>query len=244
MDDARTASSALWHEVDDPAAELCFGTDEVIRRAGGLAPKERARLARDMHDQTGQHLACLKLALDRVRKRCGARVRTADIDGALALVELIEEDLRRVLVGLHAPSLEASLDVALRELVADWSAATAIAARVKILGRTVQTAADSALYRIVQEALTNVAKHAATASLVAVTVRYGRDRVTLRIRDDGPGFCKAEILRSGGRPRFGLSGMRERAALAGFRIAIRTSPGAGTLIVAHVVRGRAGAEIS
>jgi signal transduction histidine kinase len=93
------------------------------------------------------------------------------------------------------------------------------------------------LFRVAQEALTNVARHA-QATRVDVSIRKLRDRVCMSIRDDGKSFDGERVLRSKGNGRLGLLGMRERLEMIGGHLAVESTPGRGTTVQAQIPLGR------
>jgi signal transduction histidine kinase len=185
------------------------------------AEAERGRWARELHDETLQGLASLKLALTGALRAEPVRAREA----VRSAVEHLEHDiaaLRMIIADLRPAALdELGLEPALRTLIAGVSKTAGLRARVSIrlgsgrLPPNVETIA----YRVAQEALTNVVKHA-DARTVSVDVRLDGGRLRLTVADDGRGV---EHVRDGG---YGIAGMRERAELA-----------AGEVEVAHASRG-------
>ena len=205
---------------------------EASRQAGVVA--ERERLSRELHDTVAQGFISVVTQLESAEQaledpdglaQARRRVETA---GQTARASL--EELRRSVRALRPDLLESSsLLAALSKLAARWSAETGVPAEFRSTGDPVPLRPDAelSLLRIAQEALSNVARHAA-ASRVVVTLSYVGDTVTLDVDDDGVGFD--------GQPRpqvnggFGLPGMRERIAAAGGTLAIESVPGQGTTI--------------
>jgi two-component system sensor histidine kinase UhpB len=141
---------------------------------------------------------------------------------------------RYLALELRPPELDdLGLESALATFVAEWSARYGVASDVALRGEDERAASPdvaSALYRIAQEALTNVAKHA-RASEVSVIVERRDGEVRLIVEDDGGGFdVDATATRVRAERRLGLAGMRERAALVGGNLTIESSPGAGTTV--------------
>ena len=113
----------------------------------------------------------------------------------------------------------------------------------KLGGERLSATLETALYRIVQEALTNVRKHADTTS-VGLSIGHLGQEVRLRVRDHGRGFGESEMARAGGPgERVGISGMRERVALLGGTFEVLSRPGSGTLIVARVPFDSSGEDV-
>jgi PAS domain S-box-containing protein len=233
------------------------GARDELRRALARAEEgERRRLARELHDQLGQHLTALALGLADVRRRLHAPERgpgavetiEASLDGLEALARAMTRDARALALELRPPELDdVGLVSAVETYVREWAARAGVAAEVAVTGareRAVPPDAGSALYRILQEALTNVARHA-SATQVSVIVEQpdgdGRPpEVRLIVEDDGRGFDPdATAARVRRERRLGLAGMRERAALVGGTVTLESSPGAGTTVFVRLPVERA-----
>ena len=206
---------------------------DAVRRVVDAQEVERARLARELHDETGQALTSILLGLKSLEER------VESTDGGAAFAELRDlvvatlQDVRRLAVELRPAALDDfGLVPALERLRDSISEQRQIAVEVQsdLDDKRLPAETETALYRIVQEALTNVVKHA-EASRVTVRLRRPSDRyVELVIQDDGAGFDPNEV-RDGG---LGLVGMRERVALLGGRLSVESSEGAGTMLRAEV----------
>jgi two-component system sensor histidine kinase UhpB len=195
---------------------------------------ERTRLARELHDETVQSLIALDQRLQLIE-------RTARRDPAAVLAKLSElrvltagtiEEVRRVIHDLRPIYLEdLGLAAAIEMLTQSVAQADRLAASCTIAGETWRLAPEHelAVYRIVQEALNNVVKHA-QAKHVQVQLRFGAD-LSISIRDDGVGFAMPDRVDAlTDRGHFGLIGMRERAELIGARLTIHSSPGQGATV--------------
>jgi signal transduction histidine kinase len=206
---------------------------DAVRRVVAAQEVERARLARELHDETGQALTSILLGL----KSLEERVESADGGAAFAelrdLVVATLQDVRRLAVELRPAALDDfGLIPALERLRDSISEQSQIAVEVQsdLDDKRLPAETETALYRIVQEALTNVVKHA-EASRVTVWLRRPDARcVELVIQDDGTGFDPNEGPDDG----LGLVGMRERVALLGGRMSVESSEGAGTMLKAEV----------
>ncbi|MCK9924384.1 sensor histidine kinase [Frankia sp. AgPm24] len=204
------------------------------REAG--VTEERGRLAGEIHDTLAQGLAGIITQLEAARQAEDAgeraeRSRHLELADALARANLVEA--RRSVRALRPEQLDrAGLAEALTALAGDWTRRTAIPAHVVTTGAPtrVSTEIETAIYRIAQEALANVANHA-RATRVQLTLSYVDDTVLLDVADDGAGFRPAADSPSG---RYGLTGMRRRAqALAG-SLTIESAPGDGTIVNAAI----------
>lgn len=208
--------------------------DAVLAQLYRAHQAERERLARELHDEAGQQLAWLKLQLDRLRRAPSP----TQVEAMLKQVDAISASLRQVVRELRPVTLtELGLILALGGLVREWSDQSAIPIDFQLSGTTVRLTPEIevTIFRLVQEALTNVVKHAPGARHVSVTLQYASTGVTLAIEDDGPGLaCEQapEARRAGG--GFGLAGMRERLTLLGGTLMIESPPGGGTTILARL----------
>jgi signal transduction histidine kinase len=189
------------------------------------AESERGRWARELHDETLQGLASLKLALAGALRAEPRRAREV-LEAAVAQLGHDIAALRAIIADLRPAALdELGLEPALRTLVAEVAAAAGLDASVAIADGAARLRPDveTIAYRVAQEALTNVVKHAA-ATTVTVDVRQHAGTFRLRVADDGRGVGDTE---TGG---YGIVGMRERAALAGGRLEIEPLAGGGTRV--------------
>jgi signal transduction histidine kinase len=205
---------------------------DALRRVVEGQELERARLARELHDETGQALTSILLGLKRVedaKSREEASEATAALRGQI--VETLQS-VRRLAVELRPSALDDfGLVPALKRLAETFGEQSGIAVDIqtRLDPERLPKEIETALYRIVQEALTNVAKHA-DAKRVSIVVTRRENAVTALIEDDGHGFG-AGGERGGG---LGLVGMKERVGLLGGRLAIESTEGAGTTVVAEV----------
>jgi signal transduction histidine kinase len=210
-----------------------------LRQQVEVAESERQRWARELHDDTLQGLAAIRISLATALQSKGER-REALIESAaeetMAQLEGQINELNRLINDLRPAALERlGLAGALQALAEETGARGDLEVEVRIEIEEAPGGDEERLvYRLVQEALTNVAKHAA-ASRVEVGVRQEGGCIEVAVRDDGEGFDPAAS--SGGR---GLIGMRERIELLGGRIAVTSAPGDGTEIAATVPLGEAG----
>ena len=205
---------------------------DSLRRVVEGQELERRRLARELHDETGQALTSILLGLKRVEEaktREDSRAAAGELRGEI--VKTLQS-VRRLAVELRPKALDDfGLVPALERLAEAFGDSSGIEIDVEanLDDSRLPAEVETALYRIAQEALTNVAKHAGAGHVsVVVTRRHGS--VTVVVEDDGRGFG-ATGGDSGG---LGLVGMKERVGLLGGRLAIESTEGAGTTIVAEV----------
>ena len=211
---------------------------QLLDRTVRVAEGERARIAANLHDGPIQRLAALGLILD----RCEIRLGRDDAESARELITrarrgLSDEihNLREMMSELRPPILdEGGLDAALRDQVSGWSATTGIDGSFETAPHApLSPDSETVVYRVVQEALANVAKHA-RASLTTVSLTQSGAGVRVVIWDNGKGFHPREqhdLLRRG---HFGLVVMRERVELASGRFEVKSAPLTGTQVIAWV----------
>ena len=191
--------------------------------------EERKRISRELHDETGQALMVIRLYLGMLEGSVGTRSARGKIRETLDVVDRTIEGIRRI-IGRLSPLVlqELGLIAAVRKEAKDLAKSTGVKARVNLasdFGR-LPGALETAIYRVVQEALHNVARHA-NASHVVIDLSHDGDRVRLTIEDDGVGITPTP---NPARQTFGVSGMRERISTLGGKMAIVSSPGHGTRI--------------
>lgn len=199
------------------------------------AEEERERIARELHDDTAQRLAGLMLLLRAASRVEDREERARRIDQIREEIADAAEAVRRIARGLRPPALdEVGLGSALESLVRSLSRAHGVGIELDAdpLDGRLGTDAELALYRIVQEALTNAVRHA-DASRIRVALRAGDETLCVTVEDDGRGFAAPGDLRDGGHG-LGLIGMRERARNAGGSLTIASAPGAGTRVRAEL----------
>ncbi|HET8585015.1 MAG TPA: PAS domain-containing sensor histidine kinase [Casimicrobiaceae bacterium] len=223
------AEDALRHSKDELQA---LGAAAHMTRE-----QEKSRIARELHDELGQLLTMLQMDVVWCKEKLphgndALEARLARMEGLLkstiAATRRIASDLRPLMLddlGL-VPSLE--------WLVENFSQRTGIACKLTLAERdlAVPKAHASAIFRIVQESLTNIAKHARAAH-AEVAVIDGDDDVVVRVADDGIGFSPSAPRKPNS---FGLFGLRERASLMGGEATITSAPGAGTTVEVHIPR--------
>jgi signal transduction histidine kinase len=207
---------------------------ETLRQIVAGQEAERRRLSRELHDETGQALTSVLLGLRAVEgAKSEEEVRAAAAD-LRELVVATLQDVRRLAVELRPKALDDfGLVAAVERLVQNFREATGIHAQLQAQlppGR-LQPEVETTLYRIVQEGLTNIAKHAAARNVSIVIV--ARDQsVSAVVEDDGRGFSGHAV----GEESYGLAGLRERVALLDGRLEIESSA-SGTTLVAEVPLG-------
>lgn len=195
------------------------------------AQDERQRLASEIHDTLAQGLAGIITQLQAAERSASVQGETEEhVARALRLARSSLTEARRSVQALAPRELgQAHLPDALRTLTERWSEDQGISAQVEVTGirEPLSPAIEVSLFRVAQESLTNVAKHA-DASRVGVTLSYTGTEVLLDVRDDGRGF--AEGVGTG----FGLTSMRQRIRGVGGHVVVQSAPGEGTSVSARV----------
>ena len=205
---------------------------DALRRVVEAQELERRRLARELHDQTGQELTSVLLGLKAVEEATDEGERAEALSAVREQVVETLHDVRRLAVELRPKALDDfGLVPAIERLAVTFSEQVGVETDVEAaLGEErMPPEIETALYRIVQEALTNVVKHARATRVSILIVRKPRS-VAAVIEDDGVGF-DPEAAREDG---IGLVGMRERVGLLDGRLDVEAAPGSGTTIVAEV----------
>jgi signal transduction histidine kinase len=207
---------------------------ELFNRVVAAQEVERQRIARELHDETGQSLTAIGMGLRGMASSMKQKD-TKRTDQILHNLEKLSSnslvELQRLIADLRPSHLDdLGLASALRWYASDIQERTSLDVLVEISGEEhpVSAPAKTALFRIVQEALNNVIKHA-EAKAVKIHLRFLADAVDIQVSDDGHGF-DPQARRSGGRISWGLRNMEERAALLGGKFQVRSSPGRGTTL--------------
>ncbi len=243
------ATRALANSLERQREETRRLADMVIR----AQEEERGRVARELHDEANQLVAALMTTVDTAEALsvdAGSPALRDTLARLRRLAAAALSDLQRIATELRPPALdEFGLLPALTRHVRDRTEGTTLAADVQIEGRRrrLPAAVDLALYRIAQEALANVQKHA-QARCVHVRLRFLPGAVRLDISDDGLGFDPDagpdERERERGRGGLGIAGMRERASIVGGTVEVSSQPGGGTRVSARIPLERDAAELA
>jgi signal transduction histidine kinase len=230
-------NARLWEQVRHKEALR----GQLLRKIITAQEEERRRIARELHDEAGQALTSLLIGLRAMEK-----------SASLKEVHTLAADLRKTV----AQTLDQVHDLALElrpSVLDDLGLVPALARYIEscpgrfgfqadfvtvgMNGRRLPREAETVLYRIVQEALTNVARHT-SANQVSVLLQRRRDAVVLVIEDDGEGFDVAQVMASAERrERLGLYGMEERASLVDGHLTVESSPETGTTITVEIPLG-------
>jgi signal transduction histidine kinase len=212
---------------------------QVLRRLEGAEETERGRISRELHDRLGQDLTALKLGLQLVKKQGPFTPSVQASIGQLEnLADSLMRDIHRLAWELRPAALDDfGLDMALRRYTTEWAEHNGVTADFHSQGmetHRLPTEVETTLYRITQEALTNVLRHA-KAQRVGVLLERRPDHVLLIVEDDGQGFdAQAALKEPGAHGKLGLLGMQERVILANGTIEIESAPGAGTTVFVRI----------
>lgn len=224
-------NAALYEQMQAAKARL----RTVSRRLVEAQERERHHIARELHDEAGQALASLRFGL-RLLERDAAQGGdvTAHVAALIRTTDAVIDGLHRLAADLRPASLDhLGLDAALRQYAHSTAATFGLAVRFKARGFTgerLPAPVETALFRVVQEAVTNVVRHA-RASRVDVLLEHRGDRVQVMVEDDGIGFDPDRVQ---SREHFGLLGLRERAEALDGTLTVESEPGAGTTVVVEV----------
>jgi signal transduction histidine kinase len=201
--------------------------------------EERLRIARELHDETAQELVHLARKLEQLRNAADPSLAQA-IEGLVSMTRSTLQAVRRYSRDLRPSVLDdLGLLAAIEMVIEDTSQRLPGGARLEVTGkpRRLDGPAELALFRLTQEALRNIEKHA-NATSATVELDFSGQEIKLSVTDDGRGFSPAknisQLVRAG---KLGLLGMKERAELVGGSFELRSDPGRGTQVVARVPQG-------
>ncbi|MEH2529342.1 two-component system sensor histidine kinase UhpB [Bradyrhizobium sp. AZCC 1588] len=216
----------------------------LLRRLASAQEEEQRRISRELHDQIGQTVTGLSLGLKALEqglaKGGNTEAATEQVRWLEQLAAQIGRDIHRTASDLRPTAIDdLGIFRAIEAYVAEWQERYGVRIDIQTFGRDNSLPPDVAavLYRLVQEGLTNVLKHA-SASKVSIVLEKKSDGLALVLEDDGVGFDPESVSRNamrGGQPSgLGLSGMKERVALLGGTIAVESTPGRGSTIFVQI----------
>lgn len=217
--------------AEEALHESAVRLQHLSRRLLAVQEEERRHLSRELHDEFGQLLATITLHLQAAKSAAGRAAAERSLDESIALLQRAGTQVRNLALELRPVQLEtAGLDATLRWLAQQYQQRTGTVTQVE--GHVSEVSNDVAIacFRVVQEALTNIVRHA-RAQHVWIELSHSEGLLKLVVRDDGAGFDVGRILeRAGDAGNLGLIGMRERVEILGGRLAIDSQPGHGTRI--------------
>jgi signal transduction histidine kinase len=206
--------------------------------------EERAHIAREIHDELGQALTGLKLDLAWLKPRLRERTDLLErVQSVVARIDGTIDAVRRIATELRPSVLDhLGLVAAVEWQAQEFENLSGLAVRLDVRSATAAVAATTAttVFRMLQETLTNVARHA-SATRVEIVLDLGGDAVTLRVVDNGRGITEAELT---DRRSLGLVGLRERAIACGGELVIEGRPGEGTVVSARLPARPARVEVA
>ncbi len=209
--------------------------------------EERKRIARELHDETGQTLSSLMIGLKSLAESCPSSSHECRVEEMRAVAKTALGEIHRLAVELRPSILDdMGLIPALEKYVADFRAAHGLDVDLHVSwgsDNRVPHEIEVTVYRIVQEALNNIAKYAKAENVSVIVTRDDRGLEAI-VEDDGIGFDADEIMLDNESNKLGLHGMRERASLAGGTFTIESSTGHGTTIYVRIplTGGESGGE--
>lgn len=220
---------------------------ELLARVEGVQDEERRRIARELHDSLGQCLSSLALAVSGVAQRLDDPLARERLDTLRALLQRTDHELDRMVFSLRPTALEdCGLADGIAAYAATWSELSGLPVDLELHGlegQRLSARVEAAVFRVVQEALTNVVKHA-SATRVCVSVERHRRQLRASIEDDGRGFDPASAdapapaaPAAPGVRGWGLLGMQERIEALGGAFELESAPGAGTTVLLRVPLG-------
>jgi signal transduction histidine kinase len=221
--------------------DLTQALQQLLIHLETVRDDERRRIARELHDGLGQQVSSVALALDVLQPLLAGDLARAQAARLRALVQQLDRELDRVVFVLRPSALEGcALGEGVAAYVQAWSALTGVAVDLELQGldgEPLPAAVETAVFRVVQEALTNVARHARAQRVSVSLARRGRVLIG-SVEDDGQGFDPADHAASAaGRSHWGLLGMRERIEALGGSFAVESRPGQGTGVLCRVAVG-------
>lgn len=244
-------ASRDWRELSADDLRLLYTVGDLLsmaierallfaRRSEIGAVEERNRLAREIHDTLAQGLTAITLQLETADALLESnadteRVRKA-IQQAMTLTRANLEEARRSVLDLRAAPLEGkTLAQAVADLLENWSKTAEVQTHLEIEGgrRSLPVRIEAGLYRVVQESLTNIRRHA-HANTVTIRISMTPENVHLMIEDDGYGFDPSNIPQEG---RYGLIGLNERVKLLGGTLNLQSNPNSGTRVEVQIPLG-------
>lgn len=234
----------VWRVFLVPLHRLHDDRGRLLERTLSAQETERTRIARDLHDGLGQNLTSMLLHLRVMGEAATIDNVRAHIGTLRQIAATSLDDLHRVVRETRPPVLDdLGLAAALEKQLADMQDISGVAVTFVCDGQGIErlsAAAETALYRVTQEAVTNAIRHS-HASHLTVTLRRSDDEVLVTIADDGKGFDVAAILRSE-HPPYGLLGMQERVRPLGGSVTFTSDAGKGAVVHVRVPSTQAGAQ--
>jgi signal transduction histidine kinase len=240
-EDALQKSERHYSQLLEKSDHLQEQLRQLSRQILSAQEDERKRISRELHDVVAQTLTGINIRLATLKKE--ALLNTKDLDRNIALTQRLVENSVNIVHQFARELRPAVLDdlgliPALHSFMKHFTAQSGVHTHLKAFAGVEQldTARRTVLFRVAQEALTNVARHA-QASRADVSIEELSDGICMRIKDDGKAFQVERVLQGKGSKRLGLLGMRERLEMVGGRFDVQSAPGTGTTITAQMPPG-------
>jgi PAS domain S-box-containing protein len=236
--DLAQANRSLQHEIEE-RSQAQRARDEVVRLLITADEQARERLSRELHDQIGQQLTALLLGLQSLKQASSGRAKAlATIDQLYGIADQIGREAHQLALDLRPTALDdLGLAAALANYAGDWARRSQVGVNFHSHGLDEPRPAseiETTIYRVVLEALNNVARHARAAH-VSIVLERRDNQVIAIVEDDGRGFdAEAVIAALRAEQRLGLLGMRERVAQVGGTLTVESNPGSGTTVIARI----------
>jgi light-regulated signal transduction histidine kinase (bacteriophytochrome) len=231
---SQEAAQSLKQETERRASAEA-DLSQVLRRTVEDQEAERQRIARELHDTLGQSLTLLQLGLDGIGQGSpsGDELKSR-VAGMKTLAANVGREVNRLAWEIRPTALDdLGIENAIQNLLDSWSEGTKLRCDLHLaLDARLPPNVETTLYRVLQEALTNVVRHA-DATEVSVILRLVDQHVTLIVEDNGHGFARSEV-ETDHPDRLGLLGIRERLSLVGGSLEIESEPGKGTTLFASI----------
>ncbi|NML16571.1 PAS domain-containing protein [Azohydromonas caseinilytica] len=226
--------------LEQRVAERTQALRQLLAHLEGVQDEERRRIARELHDGLGQVLSSVALGLSALRQAPQEPAAREKLERLHELMQRLDRELDRIVFILRPTALEdCGLGEGVMAYVQTWSELTGVAVDLELHGlerARLSAPVEAATFRVVQEALTNVAKHA-RATRVGLSLERRRGLLVGSIEDDGMGFDSGEGAGAAGRAHWGLLGMQERIETLGGSFSIESRPGQGTAVLWRVPLG-------
>ena len=224
--------------------EAQFKSKRIHEELGGRMSREadleaeRQRIARELHDSLGQTLTLLQLGLDELGRSLPESEKFGlQIEGLKRLANSLCSEVNRLAWEIRPPALDdLGLETAIRQRIETWSERLNLQfdVRLALNDRRLEPAVETTLYRVLQEAITNIARHA-EATRVAVLLDANEKDVSMIVEDNGRGFSANEAISDDKLPkRLGLLGIRERLSLVAGTLEVESAPGRGCTLYIRV----------
>jgi signal transduction histidine kinase len=230
---ATIVAPLMYWLIVRPLRTLADERAHLLAHVFQVQDEERQRLARDLHDEIGQSFTSLQVQLRVLEDAATLEDAHQQARHLRELGGTVYDQIRRLARGLHPTVLDdLGLAAAIERLAEDFEAAHGVAVALHISGfdeQRLDRRVESTVYRIVQESLTNCAKHA-QATRIELTLSRTEDSLVALVVDNGRGFDVSKVMHSPDVTRFGLANMRQRALLVRGTLSIRSAPDAGTIV--------------